>query len=71
LSAAPIFDRDSIFSAQVVSTVKSFGIKTARTAYRSPWQNGVAERWVGASVVNCSTTRSRLGGLHHRYELAA
>ena len=43
-----IFDRDSIFSASVVSTVKSFGIKAARTAYRSPWQNGVAERWVGS-----------------------
>jgi hypothetical protein len=43
-----IFDRDSIFSAQVVSTVKSFGIEPTRTAYRSPWQNGVAERWVGS-----------------------
>jgi transposase InsO family protein len=43
-----IFDRDSTFSAQVVSTVKSFGIKPARTAYRSPWQNGVAERWIGS-----------------------
>jgi transposase InsO family protein len=43
-----IFDRDSIFSAQVVLTVKSFGIKPTRTAYRSPWQNGVAERWVGS-----------------------
>jgi transposase InsO family protein len=106
----------------VVSTVKSFGIKPTRTAYRSPWQNGVAERWVGsvrrelldhvivrnerhlrrllqeyvayyhddrthlglgketpagrmrstlgppAAVV---VARPRLGGLHHRYELAA
>jgi putative transposase len=43
-----IFDRDSIFSKQVVSTVKSFGIQPARTAYRSPWQNGVAERWIGS-----------------------
>jgi transposase InsO family protein len=43
-----IFDRDSIFSAQVVSTVKSFGIEPTRTAFRSPWQNGVAERWIGS-----------------------
>jgi putative transposase len=43
-----IFDRDSIFSAQVISAVKSFGIAPTRTAYRSPWQNGVAERWVGS-----------------------
>ncbi len=41
------FDRDSTFSAQVVSTVKSFGAKPARTAPRSPWQNGFAERWIG------------------------
>ncbi len=49
--AAPrhlIFDRDSIFSTSVVSTVKSFGIQPTRTAYRSPWQNGVAERWIGS-----------------------
>jgi len=49
--AAPrhlIFDRDSVFSAAVAATVKSFGIRPARTAYRSPWQNGVAERWVGS-----------------------
>jgi transposase InsO family protein len=43
-----IFDRDSIFSAVVVATVKSFGIDPARTSHRSPWQNGVAERWVGS-----------------------
>jgi putative transposase len=51
VDAAPrhlIFDRDSIFSGQVVSTVKSFGIKPSRTAWKSPWKNGVAERWVGS-----------------------
>jgi len=53
LDSAPrhlIFDRDSIFSAHVVSTMKSFGTQpqSTRTAFRSPWQNGVAERWVGS-----------------------
>ena len=43
-----IFDRDSTFSAEVVATVRSFGIKPTRTSYRSPWQNGVALRWVGS-----------------------
>ena len=43
-----IFDRDSIFSGLVVKTVKSFDIKPVRTSYRSPWQNGIAERWVGS-----------------------
>ncbi len=42
-----IFDRDSIFSKAVVGFVKSMGTKPCRTAYRSPWQNPVAERWIG------------------------
>jgi transposase InsO family protein len=43
-----IFDRDAKFSADVVSTVKALGSQPIRTGYRSPWQNGVAERWVGS-----------------------
>ena len=117
-----IFDRGSNFNDEVVDTIKSFGIEPKRTSFRSPWQNGVAERCVG----NCrrdlldhvivlnerhlkrlmteyvryyhddrthlglekqtpagreaakNTTRERkvismprLGGLHHRYDLAA
>ncbi len=117
-----IFDRGTNFNGEVIDTVKSFGIKPKRTSYRSPWQNGVAERWVGSCrrdlldhviVVNErhlkrlmneyvryyhddrthlaldkgtpagreAQTKSavgsgviampRLGGLHHRYHLAA
>jgi transposase InsO family protein len=116
-----IFDRSTQFNEEVIDTVKTFGIQPKRTSFRSPWQNGVAERWVG----NCrrdlldhvivlnerhlkrlmngyvhyyhedrthlalaketpagrevskpgSGTRiiamPRLGGLHHRYDLAA
>jgi transposase InsO family protein len=43
-----IFDRDSIFSSLVKETIKSFGIETVRISFRSPWQNGVAERWIGS-----------------------
>jgi transposase InsO family protein len=43
-----IFDRDAIFSDRVLSTVNALGLRPTRTAYRSPWQNGVAERWVGS-----------------------
>ena len=43
-----IFDRDAKFSADVVSTVKAMGSQPIRTAFRSPWQNGIAERWVGS-----------------------
>jgi putative transposase len=42
-----IFDRAANFNVDVVSTIKSFGITPKRTSFRSPWQNGIAERWVG------------------------
>ena len=43
-----IFDRDSTFSLEVVRTIMSFGMKPNRTAPGSPWQNGIAERWIGS-----------------------
>jgi transposase InsO family protein len=42
-----IFDRGPQFNNEVLETAKSFGIQPKRTSFRSPWQNGVAERWVG------------------------
>ena len=117
-----IFDRGSSFNAEMVDTVKSFSIQPKRTSFRSPWQNGIAERWVGncrrdlldhvivlnerhlkrlmseyaryyhedrthlglnketpggrepVEQVNASrkvASMPRLGGLHHRYDLAA
>jgi hypothetical protein len=41
-----IFDRDAKFGAEVLDFLDSCGISPVRTSYRSPWQNGVAERWV-------------------------
>jgi putative transposase len=38
-----IFDRDTKFSAEVYQFLDSAGVSAIRT---SPWQNGVAERWV-------------------------
>ena len=117
-----IFDRAANFNEEVVNTMKSFGIQPKRTSFRSPWQNGVAERWVGncrrdlldhvivlnerhlkrlmieyisyyhedrthlglekntpacrepanGQVPSCKVlSMPRLGGLHHRYDLAA
>jgi putative transposase len=43
-----IFDRDAKYSSDVVSVVKQNSTEPVRTAFRSPWQNGVAERWVGS-----------------------
>jgi transposase InsO family protein len=42
-----IFDRGSSLNAEMIDAVKTFGIQPKRTSYRSPWQNGFAERWVG------------------------
>jgi len=117
-----IFDRGANFNDEVVDTIKNLGIMPKRTSFRSPWQNGVAERWVGncrrdlldhVIVLNEAHLRRlmsdyvryyhedrthlglkketpagrvvakdtdatcrvlsmpRLGGLHHRYDLAA
>jgi transposase InsO family protein len=117
-----IFDRATNFDREVVETMKGFGIVPKQTSFYSPWQNGVAERWVGncrrdlldhvivlnerhlkrvmneyvryyhedrthlaleketpvgrAAVENpdagCRVlSMPRLGGLHHRYDLAA
>jgi transposase InsO family protein len=43
-----IFDNDAIFSAEVVASMGHLGIRPQRTAFRSPWQNGTAERFVGS-----------------------
>jgi len=42
-----IFDRGANFNQEVVDTMKNLGITPKRTSFRSPWQNGIAERWVG------------------------
>jgi hypothetical protein len=117
-----IFDRGANFNRHVTDTIKSFGIQPKRTSFQSPWQNGIADRFVGSCrrdlldhviVVNeyhlkrlmknlisyyhddrthiglgketpagrkadenpgpdCRVVSiPRLGGLHHRYRLAA
>ena len=43
-----ILDRDSIFSAAVVNCIRAIGTTPVRTSFRSPWQNGTAERWIGS-----------------------
>jgi len=116
-----IFDRDAKFDPDVVVAVQALSSQPIRTSFQSPWQNGVAERWVGSCrrdlldhVIAINerhlkrllteyvryyhedrthlglgkqtphrrvaqrrrgservVCRSRLGGLHHRYDLAA
>jgi len=42
-----IFDREHTFHGEVLEAVEGLGVSPVRTAIRSPWQYGVAERWVG------------------------
>jgi putative transposase len=41
-----IFDRDGKYGVEVPAAVRSLKIGPVRTSYQSPWQNGVAERWI-------------------------
>jgi putative transposase len=116
-----LFDHDAKFGFEVESAIEAVGLTAVRTSVRSPWQNGIAERWVGScrcdlldhviplnerhlkrllseyvryyhedrthlglekdtpagrssakAVVGSRIVSSpRLGGLHHRYDLAA
>ena len=43
-----ILDRDAKFGEAVGDAVEALELKAVRTSFRSPWQNGVAERWVGS-----------------------
>jgi putative transposase len=41
-----VFDRDAKYGLEVPIAVKFLKIAPIRTSFESPWQNGVAERWI-------------------------
>jgi putative transposase len=43
-----ILDRDAKFDSSVLQFLEATGLEPKRTSIRSPWQNGIAERWVGS-----------------------
>jgi transposase InsO family protein len=43
-----ILDHDAKFDATVMNFLQATGLKPKRTSVQAPWQNGVAERWVGS-----------------------
>src|SRR6266849_780988 len=43
-----LFDHDAKYGFAVPATIESMQITPVRTSIGSPWQNGVAERWVGS-----------------------
>jgi transposase InsO family protein len=44
-----IYDNDSIFSDRVTAMIEQIGMEPRRTAFRSPWQDGIAKRWIGSA----------------------
>ena len=43
-----LFDHDAKFGGDVLRSRKPSDLKPMRTSIRSPWQNGIAERFVGS-----------------------
>ena len=43
-----ILDHDSKFDADVTAFLQATGLEPKRTSVQAPWQNGIAERWVGS-----------------------
>lgn len=43
-----IFDRDAKFDTGVVAFLQATGLEPKPTSAQAPWQNGVAERWIGS-----------------------
>ncbi|MBV9306098.1 MAG: transposase [Acidobacteriaceae bacterium] len=43
-----IFDHDSKFNRDVIQLLTATGLQPKRTSIQAPWQNGIAERWVGS-----------------------
>jgi putative transposase len=41
-----IFDRDAKYGLEVPIAVRSMAIRPVQTSFQSPWQNGIAERWI-------------------------
>ena len=43
-----LLDHDTKFDAAVVAFLNCTGLETKRTSVQAPWQNGLAERWIGS-----------------------
>ena len=43
-----ILDRDAKFDADGITFLRATGLEPKRASVQSPWQNGIAERWVGS-----------------------
>ncbi|MDP2886980.1 MAG: integrase core domain-containing protein [Ignavibacteria bacterium] len=67
-----IRDRDTKFGEVFTETVSALGMEPILTAYRSPWQNGFAERLIGSIRRECLdhliiVNKGHLRGILQRY----
>jgi hypothetical protein len=62
-----IFGRDQKFGFEVIAAVKAARIIPKRTSFRSPWQNGIAERWVGSCRRDLRDLLDHMVALHGRH----
>jgi hypothetical protein len=44
-AAEVLFDRDAKYRLEGPIAIRSMKIDRIQTSYKSPWQNGIAERW--------------------------
>jgi len=58
-----ILDRDGKFGQEVTDLLTASGMKLTRISPACPWQNGVAERWIG------SCRRELLDHLIYRFQV--
>src|SRR5260221_3080560 len=49
-----ICDNDRAFGAAFKARVRAMGIRDQPTSFRSPWQNGLVERWIGSARHECT-----------------
>ncbi len=48
-----IRDNDKIYGSKFRDRIDGLGLEQIRTAFRSPWQNGFAERWIASLRRDC------------------
>ena len=61
-----IRDRDSIYGAQVIETIRVLGVEQKIIAYESPWMKGYVERVIGSIRRECLDHAIVLGERHLR-----
>jgi putative transposase len=66
-----IHDRDSIYSADLDSSLKALGLTVLKTAYRAPQANAVCERMIGSARRECLDFMIPLDEKHVRRILKA